>query len=310
MKRLLICLLALPMLFSACNKPKEIPDDKLIAIVGDLFLANAYWSSTLMADSLRTDSVNIYAPIFDRYGYRPQDFIHTIGTLSKRKSVRLTDVIEKATDRLKQQSAGYFAQVAMMDTLEQIAAERYKQVVYGDTSLRLSRLSQPDDKPDITVPLEAGRYRIEYTYLIDTADRNSYVQYMQFLLDTADRRSHYNYRSFTKGRERREKIEVEVPDTTALKTLNIFLAYSSSKDSKKTLITVDSLRITRFMPPEAALDSLTRRILYPSPLPEYPHAGFDLPTADTAHVRTFEKDFVTLRVDTAGMAALADSVVR
>ena len=78
MKRLLICLLALPMLFSACNKPKEIPDDKLIAIVGDLFLANAYWSSTLMADSLRTDSVNIYAPIFERYGYRPKDFIHTI----------------------------------------------------------------------------------------------------------------------------------------------------------------------------------------------------------------------------------------
>jgi len=309
MKRLLICWLVLPFLFSACNKPREIPDDKLIAIVSDLFLANAYWNSALMADSLRSDSVDVYAPIFERYGYRPEDFTHTIGTLTKRKSVGLTDLIDMATERLKKESAGYFAQVAMMDSLDQIAAERYKRVVYGDTSLMLTQLSYPTQDPDITLPVEPGKYRVEYTYLIDTSDQNSYVQYMQFLLDSAQRRRNYLYRSFSKGRSRREKIEIEVQDTSLLKSLNIFLAYSSGRDTRKTLVKIDSLRITRYLPTEEAMDSLTRRIIYPSPVPEYPHAGFDLPNTSD-HVRTTEKDFVTLRVDTAGLALPADSLVR
>ncbi len=308
MKRLLICGLILPLLLTACNKPKEIPDDKLIAIVSDLFVANAYWSSSLMADSLRLDSVDVYAPIFEHYGYRPQDFTHTIGTLSKRKSVGLTDLIERATERLTAESAGYFAQVAILDSLDHIAAERYKKIVYEDTSRVLTRLSDPSQEPDITVPLELGKYRIEYSYLIDTSDQNAYVQYMQFLMDTAKRRRNYLYRSFSKGRSRREKIEVDVPDTSLLKTLNIFLAYSSGRNTRKTLVKVDSLRITHYLPTAEALDSLTRHILYPSPLPEYPHAGFDLP--NSSDHGSSEKDFVTLRVDTAGMAVPTDSLVR
>lgn len=310
MKRLLICCLVLPFLFSACHKPKEIPDDKLIAIVSDLFLANAYWSSSLMTDSLRLDSVDVYAPVFERYGYRAEDFVHTIDNLSKRKSVGLTDLIERAIEHLTAESAGYFAQAAMLDTLDQIAAERYKQVVYGDTSLVLMRLKRPADEPDISLPLEPGTYRIEYVYLIDSSDQNPYVQYMQFVLDSSDRRRNHTYRSFTRGRQRRDKIEVDVTDTALLKTLNIFLAYSSGRESRKTLVKIDSLSVTRYMPPEIALDSLTRRILYPSPIPEYPHTGFDLPYDPTAHARTSEKDFVSLRVDTAGMASPTDSLVR
>ena len=35
--RRLFCLLAALLVFAACDKPKNIPDDKLTAIVGDLF---------------------------------------------------------------------------------------------------------------------------------------------------------------------------------------------------------------------------------------------------------------------------------
>lgn len=263
----------------------------------------------MMLDSLRRDSVDIYAPVFHRYGYRTEDFIHTVASLSKRKSVRLTDVIEQATERLKQQSAGYFAQVAILDTLDEIAAQRYKQVVIEDTTVHISRLKRPEEKPDISLPLAPGRYRIEYRYLIDTSDRNAYVQYMHYLTDTADRRSYYTYRSFSKGRDRRENLEIEVSDTVRFKTLDIYLAYSGSKNERKTEITVDSLRITRFIPKEEALDSLTYRILYPSPLSEYSHTVFAPLTSD-AHARTLEKDFVSLRVDTARVVVPSDSVVR
>ena len=41
----LICLLCVAVTAAACNRPRNIPDEKLIAITREIFLANAYRDS-------------------------------------------------------------------------------------------------------------------------------------------------------------------------------------------------------------------------------------------------------------------------
>ena len=75
---------------AACARHTIIPDDELAQIFHDAFLTNAYIGS----QNVRIDSLNIYEPIFARYGYTTEDVQYTIGNFSKRKSARLGDVVE------------------------------------------------------------------------------------------------------------------------------------------------------------------------------------------------------------------------
>lgn len=306
MRRLL--LLSIVIVLAACHKPREIPDDKLIAIVGELFLSNAAWTTGVMPDSLRRDTVDLYGPVFKRYGYRPEDFTYTIRTLSKRKSIRLTDLIDRSIEHLEKQGEGIFARVTAQDTLEQIAARLFRKEVYTDSLRRLSRISDPEDKPDISLPLEEGRYEVSFVYLIDTADKNPYVQYMQYVTDTAGRRSQYTYRSFPKGHPRRETISLDITDTLRYKTLDIILAYSGSKNKEKPHISIDSLRVERFLPKALAQDCLSRRILSPALLPIFPRTLLDSPNPDD-HASTAQ-DLIPFRLDSARVDTPADSLLR
>ena len=79
---------------AACTRHKIIPDEKLAQIFHDAFLTNAYIGDV----RVNIDSLNIYEPIFARYGYTTRDVYYTIGNFSKRKSARLGDVVEIAVD--------------------------------------------------------------------------------------------------------------------------------------------------------------------------------------------------------------------
>lgn len=82
---------------AACTRHKIIPDEKLAQIFHDAFLTNAYIGDV----RVNIDSLNIYEPIFARYGYTTRDVYYTIGNFSKRKSARLGDVVEMAIDKLE-----------------------------------------------------------------------------------------------------------------------------------------------------------------------------------------------------------------
>ncbi len=123
--RRLFCLLAALLVFAACDKPKNIPDDKLTAIVGDLFLANAYWDIHGDYRFIR-DSIDIYSPIFEQYGFTPKDFMFTIENLSKRKSVKFTDILQAALDTLQAGGRPWFDAIARRDSVNKIAAELSK----------------------------------------------------------------------------------------------------------------------------------------------------------------------------------------
>ena len=99
MKRFINTLLfACVLLFVACDKPRVIPDAVLGDIFHDAMLVNAYLNYN---PSFKIDSMNIYEPIFARYGYTTEDVHYTINNFSRRKSIRLSDVAEYMIARLE-----------------------------------------------------------------------------------------------------------------------------------------------------------------------------------------------------------------
>ena len=185
--------------------------------------------------------------------------------------------------------------------MNKIAAELFKKQVYFDSlPQHYTRLSRTEDKPTVKLAVEPGEYRIEWSYAVDTSDRNPYVQYMHHLSDSAGRKSNYSYRSYTKGQRRRETVTVNVTGSIP-SWLNIYPAYTTIAANQVTNVTIDSLQVTHYIPQQQAIDSVTRRIIF--------KPAVEIPSTPSAH-EPFTQNIVPLRLDTAGLSLLGDSVVR
>ena len=68
MKRLLICAVVILSVFG-CARRKEIDDKTLALIFRDAYITNAY----LGVNYINLDSIMVYEPILDKYGYTPED---------------------------------------------------------------------------------------------------------------------------------------------------------------------------------------------------------------------------------------------
>ena len=81
-KRIIAYLFAAAMLLMGmgCQQTREIPDEDLIKIFHDAYLANAYMGEKGISE----DSLFLYEPIFERYGYSVEDMQNTLKTFSKR----------------------------------------------------------------------------------------------------------------------------------------------------------------------------------------------------------------------------------
>lgn len=282
----------------ACDRPRNIPDATLVDITHDLFLANAYASPQGPKGLLR-DTLDYYTPIFKHYGYKPSDFSYTIANLSRRKSIRFSDILDIVVLRLEAENARLVAEVALMDTIDQRLAERYKQVIYRDSLRHLTQLRKADD-PDLSLPVTQGRYKVEFVYDMDTSNRNGNLRYTHYITDSTSRYN-FNYRNlgYVKGKHKRESIEFDVNDQDSL-FLNICFATSTAIKEKRIDLDLDSIRITRYLPVEVARDSLIREVRYN---PAYSYKITD----DVAGGKKIIGPFYP---DPSRMVARGDSVVR
>jgi len=282
----------------ACDRPRNIPDATLVDITHDLFLANAYASPQGPKGLLR-DTLDYYTPIFKHYGYKPSDFSYTIANLSRRKSIRFSDILDIVVLRLEAENARLVAEVALMDTIDQRLAERYKQVIYRDSLRHLTQLRKADD-PDLSLPVTQGRYKVEFVYDMDTSNRNGNLRYTHYITDSTSRYN-FNYRNlgYVKGKHKRESIEFDVNDQDSL-FLNICFATSTAIKEKRIDLDIDSIRITRYLPVQVARDSLIREVRYN---PAYSYKITD----DVAGGKKIIGPFYP---DPSRMVARGDSVVR
>ena len=174
MKRLLtILLVALALATAGCRRYKVIPDRTLGEIFHDAMLTNAYADN----QGLNVDSLNIYEPIFARYGYTTADVQYTLEEFSRRKSAHLSDVAEYMILLFDREAAELNRQVAILDTIDNVAQRRAMRTVLHDTMVRVSKAADTTRLRFVVDGVRTGEYSVRATYQLDSLDKVSGRRY-------------------------------------------------------------------------------------------------------------------------------------
>lgn len=161
---LLMALAALAL--GSCHRPKVIPEEELGAIFHDAMLINAY----IGVQSIDIDSLNIYEPIFEKYGYTTSDVRHTINDFSRRKNARLGDVAEHMIDAFEKEAKHLRREVAKLDTIDNVANRRFNTMLLRDTAVVIKGAA---DSAQLRyfVPIKGlGVYDFSFDYTVDEKD--------------------------------------------------------------------------------------------------------------------------------------------
>lgn len=251
MKRLirLFCLAAAVAALGSCDRDRVIPDDELARIFRDAYLINAYVSD----QGLKIDSLELYEPVFNRYGYTAEDVRYTIGNFSRRKSAKLSDVVEQSIQLLEKESAYYKYEVGVLDTIDNVARRRFSRTVYTDSLIRVTRLKDTA-RLRIRIPnIRPGEYRVSFGYLIDSLDKN-FGPRMQMWFEGADS-SRLNDYSTTLRKQSRENFSRPLQADTSARVLVLSL-YGIRERLKRPDITVSDLKVFYIPETGMAVDSL------------------------------------------------------
>lgn len=241
------CLLLL--LAGACSRHEIIPDRRLAEIFHDAFLANAYVGT----QSVRLDSLNIYEPIFARYGYTTADVQYTIGNFSKRKSARLGDVVELAIEMLEAEGRYYNREVAVLDTIDNVARRSFTRTVYADSLIRVGSL-RDTARLRFSVDVRPGEYNLSLKYLVDSLDRNEKGLRGVVWLERRDS-TRTNVYTTTLRRDRQENFTRRFTVDTTHRRLWVDFIEFRGKPQRPSL-TVSDLKIDYTPETSAAVDSL------------------------------------------------------
>ena len=250
----LAALLLLGLMAGACVRHKIISDEELAHIFHDAFLTNAYVST----ERLSLDSRNIYEPIFARYGYTTEDVQYTIGNFSKRKSARLGDVVEEAIRMLEEEGLRYEHEVAVLDTIDNVARRTFTRTVLADSLVRVRSLR---DTARLHIRLDSllpGEYNLTVNYLVDSLDRNPGLRGSAWLIRTdGSRTSSYTF-TMRRNKEERFTRRYTADSTTRELHLNLFLP---REGAKRPSVTLRDLEIRYTPPTRQAVESLYLRQL-------------------------------------------------
>ena len=168
-------------LLLACSGYKIIPDEQLALIFHDAFLSNAY----MQHRGMRPDSLNLYEPIFAKYGYTTADVQYTIGNFSKRKSARLSDVVEQAIKLLETEAEHLDREVSILDTIDNVARRTFRRTLYADSLVRVTRLRDTARLRFVFDSIRPG----DYTIAFDRFARREYAAACQRLVRAGRRPS-------------------------------------------------------------------------------------------------------------------------
>ena len=144
----------------SCSRKKVIDDQTLAKIFSEAYISNAY----LGIKYFNIDSVQIYEPILDRYGFTPEDFRYTIGNFSRRKSAQLGRVLKDAEEQIKKIADIYEREVVILDTIQNVAVRTMQRVVHKDSLISVKKLADTSKLKLVIDPLQPGMYSVRYKY--------------------------------------------------------------------------------------------------------------------------------------------------
>lgn len=99
MKKVIIYLLVISVSLVSCTRKGIIPKNTLADIYCDIYLADKYAESSLDFKN-RTDSLLVYEPIFNKYGYTSKDYIRS-SDYYLRQPDKFAKIFKKGQDKLK-----------------------------------------------------------------------------------------------------------------------------------------------------------------------------------------------------------------
>ncbi len=236
------------LLLAACG-PRQIPERKMQAIIRDIFLVNAYMAGYGTQKTIRTDSVDIYTPILEDYGYDLADFRHTLDRWTLKKSSKLSELIDGATADIRRENEHYVALQQAQDRLDTLIRARYRDTLYRHPdSIRVGS-SRNLDRLRFTLAADPGTYRIRYRYLVDSAVRSSYISFRYELLDSASQILRTDSRGLTERKVARW-IDLSFDAAEGIDSLRVTLADYRDK-TQPVAFRADSIQVIYNEPIEA-----------------------------------------------------------
>lgn len=249
MKRAIIAILSL--IVVACSGPKVIPDNILVKIFHDAFVANAYIAEA----DITSDSLYIYEPIFQRYGYTMRDLQHTLTTINERKSSRISDIMQNVSRKLEMEYKAEQRKIVVLDTIDNFAKRTYTRTIYSDTLIRADEFRDTTKLRIRLKDLVAGEYTVSFEYLIDTLDENRNSRVEAYLI-TSDSTQSFRH-TMMLSRYRKGTYTRKFNADTQHKELFVNMYYHpTNEESKLPDITIRNFKIVRVLPTEVSVDSL------------------------------------------------------
>jgi len=92
-------LLALWPVFTGCGRPRIIPEKKMVRIYKDMFIADTWIRDRKDVRKL-ADSSLVFDPIFERYGYRFEDFDESVRYYLDKPDLFLK-IVNQASDEVR-----------------------------------------------------------------------------------------------------------------------------------------------------------------------------------------------------------------
>ena len=236
---------------TSCRKSRIIPDSTLSKIFYEAFLTNAYLSEKNPV----TDSMALYEPIFEKYGYTVEDLQYTIGNFSKRKSARLGNVVEVAIARLEAEGLYLDREVTILDTIDARARRRYSRTLLSDSLVKVYRLADTTRLKIVIDSLQRGDYEVSFSYNIDSLDKNGRMR--AYIRTERENGSEYIETNVVMQRRTDRKISHTVRNDGSLRRLKISLAeFEPNSKRQAPHITFRNVRV-HFVPyADDVVDSL------------------------------------------------------
>ena len=289
---LLLCAVVTLLSGVGCQSQREIPDEDLIKIFHDAYLANAYIGEC----GINEDSLYLYEPIFERYGYTVEDMQYTLKTFSERKSALLSDLMIRVSEQLEREAKLEGRKIVVLDTIDNVARRKYTRTVYEDSLIRVKRLRDTNDLRIKIGDLTTGDYTITFDYYIDTLDENRNSRVIVYALkgDTLETMRHSMMLSRYRDASYTRKLSI---DSTHTEIFIDMYYHPTNEESKLPDIKITNFKVVRILPTDVSVDSLYHDQLNIRLFNYETMMGF---TADTLHTSDTisadnEKDSITLR---------------
>lgn len=235
-----------------CNKPRVIPDEVLSDIFRDAMLINAYYN---VKSDQSPDSLNIYEPVFARYGYTAEDVQYTVDNISRRKNARLGDVAERMISSLDERMQYLNRESAKLDTIENVAFRRYTRALLGDTTIVAKTAADSTKLRLYLYNIHPGYYRFTSLYSLDSLDKSAGRRYRIYFEREDSTRREFSEGSLMRRAEtqiNQNHLLIDSEDDIARLVIDFYHFDDDMEKKKRTVpkITIHDIRVDYTPPAE------------------------------------------------------------